>query len=164
MATASSSWLFGVVQLQRGDLGVADVAGDVAAVEATGLEALQARLQRGHDALHRVEVLVDQRIGADVWRISSLLRSAAISSARGRHVDAVDVGEAHRRRGRRQIDLAGTGFARHLHDLLGWWCRARWSHRPAARAALELLAMALSFCRTDFLRTACPGMMKVRPT
>ena len=26
------------------------------------------------------------------------------------------------------------------------------------------LAMGLSFCRTDFLRTACPGMMNVRPT
>ena len=29
---------------------------------------------------------------------------------------------------------------------------------------LNSLATALSFCRTDFLRTACPGMMKVRPT
>jgi hypothetical protein len=29
---------------------------------------------------------------------------------------------------------------------------------------LNSLAMALSFWRTDFLRTAWPGMMKVRPT
>jgi len=28
---------------------------------------------------------------------------------------------------------------------------------------LNSLAMTLSFWRTDFLRTACPGMMKVRP-
>jgi len=29
---------------------------------------------------------------------------------------------------------------------------------------LNSLAIALSFWRTDFLRTDCPGMMKVRPT
>ena len=34
-----------------------------------------------------------------------------------RHVDAIDVGKAHRRRGRSEIHLAGTGIARHLHDL-----------------------------------------------
>ena len=28
---------------------------------------------------------------------------------------------------------------------------------------LNSLGMVLSFCRTDFLRVACPGMMKVRP-
>ena len=29
---------------------------------------------------------------------------------------------------------------------------------------LNSTPIALSFCRTDFLRTPCPGMMKVRPT
>ena len=29
---------------------------------------------------------------------------------------------------------------------------------------LNSLPMALSFCLTLFLRSACPGMMKVRPT
>jgi hypothetical protein len=29
---------------------------------------------------------------------------------------------------------------------------------------LNSLDIALSFCRTLFLRTACPGMMNVRPT
>jgi hypothetical protein len=29
---------------------------------------------------------------------------------------------------------------------------------------LNSVAIALSFCRTDFLRMPCPGMMKVRPT
>ena len=34
----------------------------------------------------------------------------------------------------------------------------------STRLPLNSEAMALSFCRTDFLRTSWPGMMKVRPT
>ena len=36
----------------------------------------------------------------------------------GGHVDAVDIGVFHRRRGRSDIDLLGAGLAAHLHDLV----------------------------------------------
>src|SRR5436190_2833231 len=85
----------------RLDLVGADVAGDVAAVEARRLEAVELGVERADDALHRRDVLVDQRVGAD--QLADLLDRAAVRDelVLGRHVDAVDVRIAHRwRRGR----------------------------------------------------------------
>ena len=88
------------------------------AVEAAGLEAVEFRVERAYDALHGVDVLVDQRVGAD--ELTDLLDAAAVRDQLflGRHVDAVDVGVTHRRRRRGHVDPARAGLARHLHDLL----------------------------------------------
>src|SRR5690606_3471847 len=71
-----------------------DVAGDVVAVEARGLELADPRSGGSHRALHRVDALVDQGVGAD--RDPDLFIAAAMGDqlAAGRHVDAVDVREA----------------------------------------------------------------------
>jgi hypothetical protein len=60
--------------------------------------------------------------------------------------------------------LFAPGLARHLHDLL----RGRAAHDRVVDqqhvAALELDADRVELLAHDFLRTDCPGMMKVRPT
>ena len=45
-----------------------DVAGDVVAVEARRLEFRELRIGGAHRALQRLEVLVDQKVGADLLR------------------------------------------------------------------------------------------------
>src|SRR5205807_7493737 len=106
---------FGIVpRVARGippDLDVAqvvagDVPRDVVPVEARGLEVLQLRIGAAHDVLQRVEVLVDECIGADLPRHLLLAAMRGDQLGAGRHVDAVDVGEAHRRRRRGEEHLA----------------------------------------------------------
>ena len=64
------------------------------------------------------EILVDQPVGADeLARLPRPCGRAGDELARGRHVDAVDVRETHRRRGRGEIHLARAGFAGQLDDL-----------------------------------------------
>src|SRR5882762_10198681 len=117
---------FGVVpRVARGiapDLDVAqvvagDIPRDVVPVEARGLEVLQPRIGAAHRVLQRVKVLVDERIGADLSRHLLLAAMRGDQLGAGRHVDAVDIGEAHRRRRRGEEHLARARFARHLHDL-----------------------------------------------
>ena len=96
-----------------------DVAGDVVAVEARGLEAFELRIQRADRALHRVHVLVDQRVATD--DLANLFYAAVVRDqlAAGGHVDAIDIGVAHGWCGAGQIDLAGPGITRHLHNRFG---------------------------------------------
>ena len=65
-----------------------------------------------------MQVLVDQPVCAD--DLLNLFDGSAVGNQlrRGRHVDAVHVRIAHRRRRRRKIDLAGARLARQLDDLL----------------------------------------------
>jgi hypothetical protein len=62
-----------------------------------------------------------------------------------------------------KVDFLRAGLARHLHDL----ARRRAAHDGIVDQqndlVLELDAMGFSFWRTLFLRSACPGMMNVRP-
>jgi hypothetical protein len=122
------------------------------------------RVQRADGALHAVDVLVDQRVAAD--DLAHLVDRAAMGHqfARRRHVDAVHVGEAHRRRGAGHVDLAGAGVARHLHDLAAGGAAHDGVVHQQHVAALELAGDHVQLLAHDFLRTPCPGMMKVRPT
>src|SRR6185437_15744084 len=96
-----------------------DIARDVLAGEAGRVEFLDARilvLAGGDEVL---EVLIDEPIGADELRDLIEPPSARDELAGRRHVDAVDVGEAYRRRSRGEIHLAGARLARELDDLRG---------------------------------------------
>ena len=79
-------------------------AGDVAVAFAAGVDQVR-------------EVLVDEPVGADDFL--DLLDAAAGGDelGGGGHVDAIDVGEADRRRRRGEVDLAGAGVPGHLDDL-----------------------------------------------
>src|SRR2546423_6154761 len=94
-----------------------DVAGDVVAVEARGLEVRELRVGAAHGVLQLVEILVDERVGADFARHLLLAAVRGDQLRARRHVDAVDVREAHRRRRGSEKHLARPGLARHLHDL-----------------------------------------------
>ena len=61
--------------------------------------------------------MVNQGVAADDG--ADFFHAAVVGDqfAAGGHVDAVDVGKAHRRRGAGQVDAARTGVARHLHNL-----------------------------------------------
>src|SRR5229473_5372708 len=54
--------------LDRGEVLAGNVSGDVHAVEARGFELSELRIDRAHRGLERVEVLIDDRIGADLAR------------------------------------------------------------------------------------------------
>jgi hypothetical protein len=114
------------------------------------------RVERAHDALHRVDVLVDQRVGAD--ELADLLDAAAVRDqflARG-HVDAVHVGKSHRRRRAEAMYTLRAPASRAICTISLLVCRARWSRPPAARCGrLNSTPMALSFWRT--LSCAPPG-------
>src|SRR5690606_30485715 len=92
--------------------------GHVLAVEAGGIEAGELRVALAHRGLQVLQVLVDQPVATQ--QLLHLLDAAAVRDqlVGGGHVDAVDVGVAHRRRGAGQVHLARAGVARHLHDLL----------------------------------------------
>ena len=70
--------------------------------------------------------------------------------ARG-HVDAVDVGMAHRRSGRGQVDLDGAGVTRHLHDFLGGGAAHDGVVHQQHLAALELAADGVELLAHGFL-------------
>src|SRR5437762_1934714 len=94
-----------------------DVSGHVFAREAGGVELLDARILvlAGCDQVG--EVLVHQPVRADEAR--HLLHRAAARDqlARRRHVDPVDVREAHGRGGGGEVHLLRAGFAGELDDL-----------------------------------------------
>src|SRR6266850_3570849 len=86
--------------LDRAQVVGGDVAGDVVAVEAGGLEIGEARIGAPHRVLQLLEVLVDERVGTDLAADLLLAAVGGDQLGAGRHVDAVDVGEPHRRRRR----------------------------------------------------------------
>ena len=67
--------------------------------------------------LQRVEILVDQQIGADLARDFGFGAAGGDELALVRHVDPVDVRIAHRRARRGEVHLLRAGLARHLDDL-----------------------------------------------
>src|SRR5690606_20077359 len=73
--------------------------GHVLAVEAGGIEAGELRVALAHRGLQVLQVLVDQPVATQ--QLLHLLDAAAVRDqlVGGGHVDAVDVGVAHRRRG-----------------------------------------------------------------
>src|SRR5262249_44882378 len=103
--------------LDRGEVFAGHVSGDVDAVEARGLELGKLRVDRAHCRLERVEVLVDDGVGADLAGDLRVVTSGRNELGARRHVDAVDIGIAHRRRRGSEEHLVGAGLARHLHDL-----------------------------------------------
>ncbi len=82
-----------------------DITGDVHPREARGVELLDARILVPAGGDEVIEVLVDEPVGAD--ERADLLDAAAgcHQLARRRHVDAVDVREAHRRCCRGEVHL-----------------------------------------------------------
>src|SRR3989344_650925 len=121
LPTGTAAGLGGVVALAFDAIEIvaAYVAGDVLAVEAGTIEALDLgiALARGFDQV--VEVLVNELVGADDRRNLVFRAAVADQLLARRHVDAVHIGEAHRRRGRGEVHLARAGVTRHLDDLLG---------------------------------------------
>ena len=103
--------------LQAGKIGRGDIASDIDAVKARRFEPAQSRVQGRDHPLHRVDILVDQRIGTD--ELADFFNAAVVRNQlfAGRHIDAVDIGKAHWRRSRCQINLARTRLTRHLNDL-----------------------------------------------
>src|SRR5437899_2444950 len=105
------------LQLQPPEIFGRDVSGHVFAREAGGVELLDARILvlAGCDQVG--EVLVHQPVRADEAR--HLLHRAAARDqlARRRHVDSVDVREAHGRGGGGEVHLLRAGFAGELDDL-----------------------------------------------
>jgi hypothetical protein len=148
--------LRGTLRGDRVEVGRRHVAGDVDAVEARGLEAGQLRVELAHDSLHRRDVLVDQRVGAD--ELADLFDAAVVRDqlVLRRHVDAVDVGVAHGRRSRRHVDLARAGVARHLHDLLAGRAADDRIVDEQHVAALELDADRVELLAHRFLAHALP--------
>ena len=70
---------------------------------------LDLRIDRAHVIDQRIQILVDQAIGADLAGNFVVGASGGDELARGGHVDPVDVGIAHRRGRGREIDLARAG-------------------------------------------------------
>src|SRR5687768_1573684 len=93
------------------------VARDVNAVEARAVEALDRGIERAHRLDERLEVLVHDSVRADERGDFGLGASGGDELGARGHVDAIDVREAHGRRGRGEEDLARAALARHLHDL-----------------------------------------------
>src|SRR3989475_8272722 len=90
---------------------------------------------------------------SDLDDLADFLDRAAMRhqfGARG-HVDAVDVGMAHRRRCRGQVDLDGTGITRHLHDFLGGGAAHDGVIHQQHLAALELAADGVELLAHRFL-------------
>jgi hypothetical protein len=138
--------------------------GDVLAVEAGTVEACDRGISVRPPPLRGRRVLVDQPVAAQ--QLLDVLLAAAVRDqllAR-RHVDAVDVRIAHRRRRGRQVHLARTGIARHLHDLLAGGAAHDRIVDQQHHAVAEFQRDRVELARTDFTRSPCPGMMKVRPT
>src|SRR5579862_5733253 len=95
------------------------VAGDVDAGEARGIEFLDPGILVLAGGNQIVEVLIDQPVRADE-RADLLQRARARHQlAHRRHVDPVDIGEAHRRGGGGEVHLGGARLARQLDDLRG---------------------------------------------
>ena len=95
-----------------------DIAGDVLAVETGGLETPQVRAQVTDRLLHRLDVLVDQRIRTNGTTDLVIAAPAGDQLGTRGHIDAVHIRVAHRGGGRGEVDLVGTRLARHLHDLM----------------------------------------------
>src|SRR6185437_1527664 len=91
----------GVVRAQHLDLlqVVLVEAGDVLAVEARGVEVLQRFVAVLHRPDQVLEILVDQPVGAEHLLHLGFGLAGGDQFGDRRHVDAVDVGVAHRRRG-----------------------------------------------------------------
>jgi hypothetical protein len=102
-------------------------------------------------------------VGADLRRDLGVGAAVGDQFARRRHVDAVDVRVAHGRRGRREEDrLAPDSRAICTISRLVV-PRTIESSTSSTFLPLNSMPIALSFWRTDFRRTAWPGMMNVRP-
>src|SRR5690606_5544858 len=85
--------------------------GHVLAAEAGAVEAAAGELRPGDRGFEVGQDLVDQPVAAE--QLLDLLLAAPVGDqfVDRRHVDAVDVRMAHRRRGRGQVDLARAGVA-----------------------------------------------------
>src|SRR6218665_3455946 len=110
-------WLVHTSFIQACDALGRDVAGDIHAVKAGGVEPGNGAVERTHGLFHAIHILVDERVTAD--GLANFFDRAAMGHqfAAGGHVDTVDIGVAHRRRGAGQVDLARACVACHLHDL-----------------------------------------------
>ena len=133
-------------------------AGDVFAAETRGIEH-HARELRPGDRLLQVRQSGRSASQPIIRSISSSLQSAR--SVRRRHVDAIDVRVPHSGAAG-EVHLARAGVARHLHDLRGVPRTIESSTSSTAIAELQRDRIELRL--TDFTRSPCPGMMKVRPT
>ena len=153
-----------VLAFDAREVGVVDIAGDVAAVEDGAVEGFRQAVFAAAAGVNQVrQGLVDDAVGANGGGDVRFFAAVGDEFFVRRHVDAIDVREAYRRRGAGEIDVFRARVARHLDDLF------------AGRAAHDGIidqqhvlprnsrVIAFSFCRTDFFRCFCPGMMKVRP-
>ena len=82
----------------------------------------------------------------------------------GGHVDAVHVREPHG--GAAEVNVTLFAPASRAICTISFEVVPRTIESSTISMFLPLnsLHIALSFCLTDFLRSACPGMMNVRPT
>src|SRR5579863_7132544 len=93
------------------------IPGDVHTGETRRVELLDARILvlAGGDQV--IQILVDQPVGADQALDLGDAAPAPHELTRGRHVDAVDVGEAYRRSGGGEVHLGSASLAGQLDDL-----------------------------------------------
>src|SRR4029453_3526377 len=94
-----------------------DVAGDVVTVEARRLELPDPGICRADRGLERCQILVNQKIRADLAGDFGFAASGRYELALVRHVDPVNIRIAYRRARRSEVHLARAGLARHRHDL-----------------------------------------------
>ena len=104
---------------QAGEVGVVNIAGNVAAVEHRAVEILrQAVFGTGAGVDEVGQGLIDHAVGANRGGDVCFFAAVGDELVVRRHVDAVNVREAHRRRGAGEIDFLRACIARHLDNLL----------------------------------------------
>ena len=84
--------------LDRSEVLAGDVSGDVHPIETRRFKLRELRVDRAHRKLQRLEILVDDRVSADLARDLLLVAAGGDELGARRHVDTVHIGKPHRRR------------------------------------------------------------------